>query len=384
MQKKQLQMIGIVAFLLLFVGGGSILNLSLDGGYISGFQGPKAEFKGVSYKSLEYTAGQRQEASQLSLQSNLLFDADENDRDLPNIEGEMTTVFVPEESLEGYTTWIPAEWFKRNALINNPQRTYAWNISTGVNTTKVYRMEQWVMKWYVSFSAHWDGREVVLDWANLGQNYRNYYANAEIWFEFDIRPTWYIEGGGTAYFAVGKIQLAQSVLKESEDNTGTKHDADTLLSVIPESGGSALYIYSSLFGTGAAEVTEKTYQGKRLNPALFRDKVYAKISLANFGLRSWNEFGTVKTHGDVATFDFDLTVFVIGEWDVQDIQKIPDDFGRTTKIDEPYSLADLLKDPRFQASFTLLVLGGIFIFLLIFAPWVLFAIVGLFRSGRRK
>jgi len=319
----------------------------------------------------------------LSLESNLMFDSDKSADGKPNIEGEMTTVFVPEESLSGSTTWLPISWLQRNDLIQNPQKTYSWNITTG-NTTRVYKMEQWVMKFYVSFSAHWDGLEAGLDWANVGQNIRNAYTNAEIWIEFDIKPTWYIEGGGTAYFAIGKIQLAQDALKEAKDNMGTKQDVDTQESVIPESGGSSLYIYNGLWGLGSAETTEQSYQGKKLNPALFRDKVYAKITLANFGIRSWNEFTTVKTKGDVATFDFNIYVFVIGEWDVKDIQELPEDYGRNVKLDENPSLLDYMSDPRVQALLSVLALGALFIGILIFAPWVLFALVGLFRSGRRR
>lgn len=375
----------ILSMILLSSLGGTTYTLYSFQGYTSGFQGPKAEFKGVSYKGLKYTDAQRGEASQLSLQGSLLFDADQNDDGKPNIEGEMTTVFVPSESLRGTTSWVPIEWLTDNDLIENPQNTYSWNITTDANTTKVYKMEQWVMKWYVSFSAHWDGaKEQNLDALNLGQNYRNYYDNAEIWFEFDISPTWYIQGGGTAYFAVGKMQLAKSVLEESEDVNGKKYEADTMLSVIPESQGASLYVYTGLFGTGSAENTEKSFEGRLLNPQFFRDKVYAKITLANFGIRSWNEWGTVKTHGDVATFNFNFWVFVIGEWDVQDIQKIPEDFGRTIKLDEPYSFLDLLKDPRTQALLTMLAMAGFFLLILLVAPGFLIAVIAIFAGRKRK
>jgi hypothetical protein len=108
------------------------------------------------------------------------------------------------------------------------------------------------------------------------------------------------------------------------------------------------------------------------------------IGLDNFGVTSWNEYGTVKVKGDVATFDFDITVFVIGEWDVQDIQEIPEDFGRTTKTEQNPSLIDYLSNPKVQALITLLAAVGIIVLLLLFAPWVLIAIVSMFTGRRRR
>jgi len=205
----------------------------------------------------------------------------------------------------------------------------------------------------------------------------------EAWVEFDLTPTWYIEGGGTAYFAVGKVQVAE-LQKTAHDINGKEDTLDTRMSVSPEGQGAALYIYYGLFGSSSsAETNAASYQGKELNPALFTDKVYAHFDFNNFGVTAWNEMGTIKTKGDVATVGFDMTVFVIGQWDVKDIQEIPQGFGRLEKTLMPPSLLDYLSDPRMQALITLLVAAAIFILLLVFAPGFLVAILALF-SGRKR
>ena len=281
---------------------------------------------------------------------------------------------------------IPQDWLKSAELIQNPQKNYTWSIGG-----KSYAMEQWVLRFYLSFSAEWDsagegnpgligGPMSGLFW---GKIVRNYFSNLEAWVEFDLTPTWYIEGQGTAYFAIGSIRLAE-LQKTAHDITGKEDTLDTRMSVSPEGQGAALYIYYGLFGSSSsAETNAASYQGKELNPALFTDKVYAHFDFNNFGVTAWNEMGTIKTKGDVATVGFDMTVFVIGQWDVKDIQEIPQGFGRLEKTLMPPSLLDYLSDPRMQALITLLVMAAIFILLLVFAPGFLVAILALF-SGRKR
>jgi len=369
---QTLLLIGMV--LLTLLSGGSILNLSLnDLGYSSAFQGPKVKFMGVRMGVNKTTTGD----------TVLRFDPDGATSGKPDLIGEMTTIFVPKQSLSDLRDWIPVEWLSGTEFIKNPQETYSWNISG-----KVCRMEQWVLKWYLSISAEGQSSEITTlhplqPWI-LGSTQNNIYTQTEVWFEFDLTPTWYIEGGGTAYFALAKITLSNKK-SEVKDNAGNIHTSDTSMSFSPGSG--QLYMYNEKWGaTQTSQVDAHTFQGKVLNPAYFRNKLYAHFDLNNFGIRSWIDFPSVRSKGDVVTVGFDVTVFVIGEWDVKDIADVDlDDFGRTTKITSTGpSLMDVLNDPRFQGIFTLFVLGGICLFLLIFAPWVLFAIVGLFRSGRRR
>jgi hypothetical protein len=239
--KKNMQMLVVIGLLavLLLGGGTGFFFATQDLGYSTAFEGPKPSFKGVKVGS-----------SKTSLSgTSISFDSDDPEGGKPNINGGMTSVFVPEESLSNTPNWVPREWLGRNSVIKNPQETYTWNISG-----KTYKMEQWVLKWYVSLSASWDGRVEAggllggLNPLEFGQSTRNYYSATQIWFELDIEPTWYITGGGTAYFAIAKIQLANTVAKTAKDNYGNIVQMDSRMSVDPESQGEIRYIYKGLYG----------------------------------------------------------------------------------------------------------------------------------------
>jgi hypothetical protein len=387
------QTIFLVVLLVLFgsgVSGTGVLLSTQNLGYSSGFQGPKAKFSAIRYGSKPYTSTSHAEASMYTFDTTLKFDVDGQKTGKPNIIGEMTSVFVPSSSLSNIVWWseakaIPSDWLQGLQYIKNPQATYSWNVSD-----KTYKMEQWLLRFYLSFSGEWDGSgegspglSGLFTW-EWGQVVRNNYANLEVWLEFDLKPTWYIEGQGTAYFAIGKIQVAE-FKKTAHDISGKEVSLDTRLSVSPESSSSLLYIYSGLFGTSSpAEKEASSFQGRLLNPDLFTDKVYSHFDLNNFGITAWNEWGTVKTKGDVATIGFDMTVFVIGEWDVKDIQNIPEDYGRWSQVYLPASLLDYLSDPRMQALLSLIAVAGLFIILLVFAPSVLVAIFSAISLSRRR
>jgi hypothetical protein len=373
--------------------GGSVTLLSTENlGYSSGFQGPKAKFSAIRYDNKPYREIGTTGASMATFDTTLKFDSDGWDTGKPNMIGEMTSVFVPSTAFNNVAWWtgakaIPQDWLRGLQYINNPQETYSWNFSS-----KTYKMEQWLLRYYLSFSAEWDSAEGnaglfggVLYPQNFGQVVRNYYTNLEVWLEFDLRPTWYIEGQGTAYFAIGKIQVAE-FKRTAQDVNHNEVSLETQMSVTPESLSSLLYIYYGLFGTASsAEKEASSFEGKLLNPDLFTDKVYAHVDFNNFGVTAWNEFGTVKTKGDVATIGFDVTVFVIGEWDVKDVQNIPTDYGRWSQVYLPASLLDYLNDPRLQALLSLILVVGVFLLLLFFAPSVLVAIMSMIGlKGRRR
>ncbi len=412
----------VIMIVVLFssVGGTFKLLSTGDIGYSSGFQGPKARFYGVDYQGTKYTSniapalgnpnsgttGGTQTytppyspttgtsgnifgvASLGQYDTTLRFDPDGYDSGKPNLIGEMTSVFIPEESLGGLTSWVPNEWLQHNALIKNPQATYQWNMSDPENnSTKVYKMEQWVLKFYMSFTGEWDGAEMpTINLLESGSVKENYFSDLEAWIQLDLTPTWYIQGGGTAYFAVGKIQLSEPVLKSSHDQAGNIYAGRDLVSVSPESQGAVVYAYYGPFGQNPESNTAKTYQGLDLNPSLFRDKVYFNVVFNHFGVYDWNEWGTVKYRGDVARFAFDITVFVIGQWDVKDIQKneqLQENFQRDIVQYTPPSIADYLADPRLQGLIGLGAIAAVGLVVLIVAPEVVLGLAFIF-GGRRK
>jgi hypothetical protein len=385
MQKKQLQTLGVAILLLLFVTGGGALKLSVDSGagYTTGYQGARASFAGVKYNGT---------MNELRMGTTMDFDPDEDRYGQPNLVGEMSGVFVPRESLG--PAWIPTDWIRTAVeYIHNPADSWEWEMKEpGTNTTFKYRMEEWQLKWYTSIAAQWSAGWNQFPWYESAQNheYRNkLYSNTEIWFKLDLTPIWYFEGQSTAYFAIAKITLSDIALGYKLNSGETEEGKKAAeIKVTPESEGSYLTMYYSLGGTAGSkpEIPATMYQGKKLNPALFTNTIYTYVGLNNFGTRYWQDLWQSKfASGDVVTMGFNVHVFVIGQWDVKDVQDLIDyeDYGKTAQYEES-GWGLLLYDPRIQALIPLLILGGIFVFLLIFAPWVLFAIVGLFRSGRRK
>lgn len=376
----------ILAVFLIFlvVGGEATFNVLFSSmSYSTGYQGAKASFKGAVYDSIEYTNTERGDASRCQFDTTLALDVDNAQSDLPNIMGEMTSVFIPSETLSNTPTWIPSEWTRSISYIQNPTRVWDWTIQN-----KSYVMEEWLLRWYISLSAEWDA--LPLFSFEMSETRDQRYKGLEIWFEIDLTPVWYFEDAETSYFAVAKLQVAD-VRKDGHDNSGELVPARNDMSVRPESQGSILTLYNGLFAKDNPVTKEPNiYQGQVLNPSLFTDKVYSYISLENFGTTYTVEVpaGQVR-RGDVITFAFDVRVFVVGQWDVQDIQSIEDiegeeGYGRTAKVGSSgFSLPAWLSNPSNRLLVAILGIVGLFVFLAIVAPWVLVAIFSLLGSKRR-
>lgn len=347
-------------------------------GYDSAFEGPKVYFHGVKYQGLEYDTYNDYASSLNRYDSAFAFDSDAQNGGKPNIIGEKSTIFIPRETVGQYRDWIPFDWFNDHEYLNNPTHVYEWEIDD-----ELYYMEEWVLRWYVSFTCEYEDNENP---RNIVFTSENIYTNLAVWLRFNLEPTWYIQGQGVAYFAIGKISLAHNVLFSGVDNEGhTVEDVRDGLSVIPESVPDPLFLSPAPFGQESAEKTAYSYQGKKLNPDLFTDNVYAEIDLMNFGASAgpsdplgWSYWDK----GDIATFCFDVTVFVIGEWSVQDIEDDPDAYGRFVR--QSYDLEgilDFIADMFTSPWGWVIILAVGAVLLLILAPQVLFAFAG---SGRKK
>jgi hypothetical protein len=289
----------------------------------------------------------------------------------------MTTVFLPDETAQNTASWIPISWIQNNGLISNPEKEYPWTIG---NTE--YIMYQYKMRYYQTYSAEWAGSEKV------GFTQENNYDNVQIWTELDLTPTWYIEGGGTAYFAVAKMQLAENAIYSGVNSNGETVDSRTTVSVSPESRLSPVYLYYQPFGTdGKQETNPYTYEGKTLNPSLFTDKVYFHVDLNKFGVYWGADYIIFPwTKGDTVTLAVDVTVFVIGEYTVKDIQENPDQYGRFVKEADstPTFLRWLFETTDGLAFLTFaliaIVIVIVLILVVIYAPWLLTGAAGLIKS----
>jgi len=251
-------------------------------------------------------------------------------------------------------------------------------------------MDEYKLKWYFSISAEWDFQTTT--WSSQNEVYNQRYRDTDIWFEFDLSPIWYFEGTSTCHFSIAKIRLSDIALggKLGEEREDT--EASEKIRVTPMSKGSILPIYYNPYGVAneRAEQEPSVFRDKKLNPDLFTDKVYSYFTLADFGTTFWTEWlVSDKWKGDVVTVGFDVHVFVVGEWKVQDIQEIPDEYGRTSKtgsggLNFLEQLARMLAGPEFKIWFILGLIAIVLLVLAIFAPWVLFGLMGLLKSSRRK
>ena len=328
--KKKLAIVAIGLFIVLYWG---TISYSLQQvGYTTAFEGAKATYHGIRYGGQYYTNTKKRDASMLRFDTQLKFDPDGFYTDQCNLEGEMTSVFIPAEGrVEIPSAWVPQEWWGDTLLWENPRNVYEWNIESDDGFTTFYRMEEWVTVWYISLEAGWDSGPDPLNLADEAQNRR--YHDTEVWFEFDLKPSWYFEGADRAYFAIAKLKL-QHVKVATQDIAGNQLAPNPSLDFSPESAGSILFIYNEPFGlqrsTTEEEFTAFYHQARTLNPLYFRPQVYSYITLHDFGTIEWFDWGW-WAKGDVITLGFQVTQFVVGEWRVKDIDEIPEDYGRKAK-----------------------------------------------------
>ena len=374
MKQNQMRwMIIIICVVILISGPGHYLFDLGSFGYTSGYEGVKASFSGLEWQYEQETGTMDLEAMSFT------FDADDPSKYACNIVGEMTNAFVPESSLS-FPSWVPQDFLKSVGYIDNPKETYTWDLPdpTQPNTTIAYVMEEWILKMYVSITAEWD-EEAWWYLHGTGEVDNRRYQNTKLWIQLDVSPIWYFEDATEVYFAIGKVtcsDFAWGKLGKTEED----YEKTIWASVAPESEGSYRYLYYQNYGK-AGQVDEfdpHSHQGRILNPSLFTDKVYMKLDLNNFGTFYDIVYGK---KGDAATWGFDVHVFVVGEWKVQDVEPIPDGFGREERLQKSW-IQLLWEDPRLPLFSFIALIAIIVLALMIFAPWVVFGTIGMLRSKK--
>jgi len=372
----QLAIVGVLFIVLSSFFSSGLRSLSIgDVGYSTAFQGPKIWFYGQEWNRKRYTP------TATTLMS---FNPDGADNGLPAVYGEMTSIFHPDNSLSfaNWPSWnpVPPGWTQNLGLRANdwngqiPEQNYSWIIGD-----KTYYMAQYRMKWYVSFNS-WATGEGEIPYAYVFNAYEtNTYKNLKVWFKIDTSPTWYFEGAEKSYFAIGSIRLSEVVRTQSSDVNKQTYPARTSILIQPQSQSSQIMIYKAAWGERAPEATSQTFQGKKLNPDYFRNSTYTMVELSDFGIdiTYTQPIGPTTTKGDVATFAFEVIVYAIGEYKVQDVQRDPSEFGKFTPVTTSSNILNWLFSPATLAWIVPIV---IFILLLFFAPWVLVALINMFRS----
>jgi hypothetical protein len=130
-----------------------------------------------------------------------------------------------------------------------------------------------------------------------------------------------------------------------------------------------------------------------LNPNLFRDSVYTRFTLDNFGTESWASGVSAFAKGDVVTVGCDVHVFVFGEWTVPNEDDINwDDYGRLPQIVEYLDpllsvfwwMSDWLSNPLNALTATIMIILVIALILFFAFPTSSLALLALFRSGNKR
>ncbi|MGD0643930.1 MAG: hypothetical protein ABSA75_03400 [Candidatus Bathyarchaeia archaeon] len=366
---------------------------------------PNANFYGILYNNMEYTSVNTHSGSEHTFDTALAFDPDGISSGKPKIEGEMTSVYIPQNSVSsGVPSWVPENWLLNSGSVSNPMTgsggvnpPWSWTINN-----QTYSMQEYDMRFDVTFNAAWSGTQSGVvgsqDFSTgeapsltgyemlAGITNANLFQNVQVWIHFDITPTWYIQGGGNGYLAIAELRASEPTIMQSKDINGHTYASRGAEAVTPEDQGSIVTLYYGPFGTVSGPTgTPEQYEGLNLNPAYFTSDIYAHIDLNNFGVQANPVNGiSSRVQGDTATFEFDVIVFAFGQYTVQDIQNNPSQYGRLTPVQEEGInwLSDAIGWLSSPANDSILVIVGIVILLIIFAPWVLVAIISIFGGKK--
>jgi hypothetical protein len=402
----------VVVLLVSFVSG--VLPLSIKGSYTNAYEGAKPSFAGITYNGVNYDKDQK--GSNTAASGNLVYNPKgvpyvnldgtsfsfKGDgpasmyKGLPKIVGEMTPVFVPEETTAGD---MPSQFNLGGVKINNPftgtfsayknpYKTYNWKLASG-SSTVLYTMEEWKTKFYVSISANPDGAAapfVFSEWDNQR------YSDVTVWIELDISPTRYFEGQDNAYFCIAQVQLS-AISYAGHSSTGAIQSVhnEQLIAVNPSSPSSTPKLSLNNFDIGGNEAQDPEqiykYRGKALNPQYFGNKVFFPITLNNFGSQAWGTpYWDWSTQGDVVSFDFTITQFVVGQWTVKNIQPTPAAYGRQSSFDRTgigVGFVDWIASIGSNPLYMLIILAVLFLVVVAVLFFLFPEAIGIINSGLR-
>jgi len=323
---------------------------------VSQYQGIHPSFVAVYYNGTMYTAQNPGAATLCRIHpASVNFDPDWADMGHPNLRGELRDVQIVRDLGYYEVQDTAAHIISMGGSGSSPYKTYTWEAKSGEDTHK-YRMELWLCSLQVNLWADPDARPWWIVGGG-GEQMGKKYSDVEVWLRMEVGPDWYFEGADRAYFGLAYMELAEfSQLPGHEDPA---------VEVIPESKWAAFSIYDGLDGSREAvsnPVSQaRTFQGKLLNPEVFRDEWYVPITVDNFG-----SFGYNVLTGGYNTNSVQLKVlvhvFVVGEWVVKpDMERDMEQHESTIRRDWMQKLGDWLSSPWTQLGigsfFTILLLG---------------------------
>ncbi len=115
----------LLVIVIILIGGLGVSLYRLSSiGYASAYEGAKGTFLGVYYENQAYEG--------LDFRGTTMnFDVDDPKTGLPNLQGEMTTIFIPELTKPGdVPEWVPGAWKNVLDLYDNPveDAVYEWEV----------------------------------------------------------------------------------------------------------------------------------------------------------------------------------------------------------------------------------------------------------------
>lgn len=177
-------------------------------GYSFGGAGVRASFVGI-----EWNFGDDTGQVDLKPDTKFYFDADDPIRYAPNLVGEMTNAFVPEETLSNAPSWVPTTWFM-GSEVRNPLQTETWELENPDNPDEIlaYEVEEWMLKMYVSITCEWDNIDLFTNPVSEHEGGWQRYRDTEVWIELELAQNFFVfEGSPTPYFAISKVKCSDFV-----------------------------------------------------------------------------------------------------------------------------------------------------------------------------
>ena len=380
MKNKQNSMLRVLIslfFIIIVIGistVGVFYTMSSSDWSTSNYQGVK-----VMFYSLQNNEGSKEiDLYNSGMITGFAVDPDDPETGLPDLLGEQTDLFVPKLREIRFPSWVSSEWIKTEQT----PKVYEWEAYDNEGNRHVYVLKEYKAYFYVSLTVDTIGS---LDYiGSPPEECKERYQGWKLWIYIDFgNAHWYFqdlygEHPDQAYFSIGKIVVDEEPYVESMDSTNLRVFPNSKNEVLP------FYAYS---GEDLIQ-----YKDKYLNPEIFSDHALAYIQLNDFGFQYKLGLFSYDYKGDKIVIPFRTTVFVVGDWKVQNEEEKPDisKFGSEPTINKDLwgRFSDFWNSLPFWKKMTI---GGIIALAIIIALVIMFfpylMILGEFylayRSGKR-
>lgn len=304
-------LITLVALFALIKGG--VFPLMETPGFLTGAQGLEAQFHSLYwernwYSTTECPSGKKPSMRQFGF----------------------TMTFDPDDQYDGWADLCASQQpFTVDTEVE--PKHYAWTVdkgtvtlSNGTKVKKVYQFEMWRyrMTWAVNIWMSGTEAETCDTTAfNIITWYPNY-ADTTLWIKIMPKNYPYFKDNPDQLFLapayIGLENIAFAAFDQDKREIKNDPDIQALVDLIPKAPGEALGIYYQRGGTPInLEQRLLAYQGAELDPAIFRNEYWTRITLLNFPVKTWFDWQIWhKWKFPSVYLKFVVYAFVVGRWTV--------------------------------------------------------------------